>query len=205
MSEPKKQIKKSSPLAIKRINLKNLPPNEAPAPHHYQKLRMNDWPPPELIDNSFFCIFCQLQSSPRSTTPIIAKTHFINRETGETLTPRRAKKYVQYCCNDCVGGLRSSTSSPQLDLEFAPSSPSYSPRDSSEKKGGIIRRRRSITNSPNRSPILMRTTSSTGDSPTSSFRSSPARNSNLRRSKTMDPTQMNFNILKALDKHTVSK
>lgn len=211
------QNKESDPINIKNndqfnINLKDIPRN-TPTPQKYQKLRINDWPPRDLIDSAFTCIFCNLQSSPRSTTPIIAKSNFVNRDTGETLTPRRAKKYVEYSCNDCVNGLRSTTSSPRLDLEFAPSSPSFSPRDSSERKSQIVRRRRSITDrgmgdspirmlsSPNRSPIRMasaklspiRTKSSNHDDALSILRTSPVR-SNLRRSKTMEQAQFDKNL-----------
>lgn len=109
----------------------------------YHKLRLPNWPPNEVIDQSFTCISCNLQSSPRSTTPIISKIKFLDRVTGMPLTPRSAKQYVEYCCNDCVGGLKSTTNSPRF-MEFAPSTPP-SPRVNQEKaQRERIESRRSI-------------------------------------------------------------
>ncbi len=110
----------------------------------YHKLRLPNWPPNEVIDQSFTCISCNLQSSPRSTTPIISKIKFLDRTTGLPLTPRSAKQYVEYCCNDCVSALKSTTSSPRF-MEFAPATPP-SPRLNQEKaQRDRIESRRSIT------------------------------------------------------------
>jgi hypothetical protein len=111
----------------------------------YHKLRLPIWPPNEVIDQSFTCISCGLQSSPRSTTPIIPKIKFIDRNTGLPVTPRTAKRYVEYCCNDCVGGIKSTASSPRTStIEFAPPTPP-SPRGNQEKaQRDRVERRRSI-------------------------------------------------------------
>lgn len=172
-----------------------------PNPRGYTKL-MIDWPPANMIDASFVCHQCGLQTSPRSTTPVVPKAAVLAAIESESSTPRtahqKASVYVEYSCNDCVNQLKSITSSPRLNLEFAPSSPSYSPREQSPRQMQRVERRRSITNSPSGSPILdrvkLRTRSSVPDGSRSPISSSPARGSSLRRSQTMNTESMKTNI-----------
>lgn len=209
------------------LDFSNLKSNGQPSIKDYQKLRVVGWPPIEVIDKSFTCVLCNLQSSPRSTTPVISKVKFIDRNTGQPVTPRTAKRFVEYCCNDCVGGIKSVTSSPRTSMEFTPSAPS-SPRSTQvEAQKNRVERRRSIDHrgatvmirssesySPRRSePIAIPYTTENIDtlvnrnplkktvaenidtlvsrnplkkteSNTDTIRASPARPSNLSRSKT---------------------
>tara|TARA_R100001163_G_C5068174_1_gene208069 strand:+ start:2537 stop:3250 length:714 start_codon:yes stop_codon:yes gene_type:complete len=202
--------------SIPDLNLKNVKKksDNIPIPNQYQKLRILDWPPPEVIDSAFFCIFCGLQSSPRSITPIIAKNLAINKETGEPFTPRTQRRYVEYSCNDCVNSLKSTTSSPRLnDLDFTPPSPSFSPRNSSELKRNRIHNRRSLRSRTSTGTPIMNsgTEKSLETSPTGSLRGSPRRYSTdgvielkgspLRRSQTVDSNTMNVFLAQRIEKN----
>lgn len=136
----------SKPIPIKTLNLQNI--NRSPTPNQYQKVRIQ-WPPKEQIDRSYVCIFCNLNSSPRSTTPIVAKSNILS---WNKISPTNCKLYIEYSCNDCVLGLKSQTYSPRVltsgspntSLEFSAPGTSFSPRDISDMRGEKIRRRKSI-------------------------------------------------------------
>jgi len=152
---------------INKLDFTKLEKNEKRI--YYQKLRLFDWPPVNMIDKSFECIFCIRLYSPRSIIPITKKVPRADIENSALLisprldsphkpdpmaSPRKndillnkdsprtsmKKNNVEYCCINCANSIRSTTSSPRNTLEFSKSSPSITPRDKPQTPSVIERR-----------------------------------------------------------------